>query len=167
MVDALYTAPVERSAAAIIPRPGGMPELTEALRTGFGLTVPTLGRWEASDGLTLVRTAPHQILALRDSEGDVLFEELSTALGADVGVMDLSDARIAVQLGGPGARDALAQLLPLDFHPRAMQAGSAASTLAAHVGVLLLQLDDAPTYELLCHRSLGNNLLRALELAQP
>lgn len=158
---------VEREAAAIIPRPGGMAALAEALLTGFGIELPSLGRWVASRRLTLARTAPHQMLALRDGAGNGLFEELEAALGAHAGVVDLSDARAAVRLQGPRARDLLARLLPLDLHPRAMQAGHAASTLAAHIGVLVLQLDDAPSYELLCQRSFGDSLLRALDLVRP
>ncbi len=164
MVEPLHAASVERAAAAILPRLGGMPRLAEALAREFGLTLPAIGRWEASRGLRLVRTAPFQLLALRDGPGDTLFDELDSALGAMAEMVDLSDARAAVRIGGPGAREALSRLLPLDLHPSAMQPGSAASTVAAHIGVLLLQLDTAPTYELLCQRSFGAALLRAFAL---
>jgi len=166
VVDVLPAGLLERNAAAIIPRRGGMPALVGALRTGFALELPLPGRWEASGGLTLVRTAPHQVLALRDGAGTRMFDQLDAALGTHAGVVDLSEARAAVRIGGPGARDVLSRLVPLDLHPRVMQAGNAASTMAGHMGVLLLQLDDAPSYELLCQRSLAGTLLRALELAQ-
>ena len=153
---------VERYAAAILPRRNGMEMLAEALRTTLGLALPALGRWERSGDLTLVRTAPHQVLALRERDG--LFDELEAAVGAHAGVVDLSDARACVRVDGNGAREVLARLVPLDLHPRAMRAGCAANTLAGHVGVLVLQRDDAPSYELLVQRSLSGALLRRLDV---
>jgi heterotetrameric sarcosine oxidase gamma subunit len=151
---------VERYAAAILPRRDGMEGLAEAVRTAFGIALPALGRWEGADDLVLVRTAPHQVLAL--SERDGLFGKLDAALGAHAGVVDLSDARVGVRIAGPGARERLGRLVGLDLHPSVTQAGSAASTLAGHIGVLVLQVDDAPGYEVLCQRSLATSLFRAL-----
>lgn len=156
--------PVERSAAAIIPRRGAEAGLAGVLQEAFGLTSPAVGRWEKSDGMMLVRTAPHQVLALRDGSGDGLFGMLDAALRPHADVIDLSDARAAVRIEGARAREVLTRLLPLDLHPRAMQPGCAGSTLAAHIGVLVLQLDDRPSYELLCQRSFAGTLTRALEL---
>ena len=157
---------VERTAAAIIPRRGALAGLAGALEASFGLTLPAVGCWEGTADLRLVRTAPHQVLALRDGAGEGMVDELDAALGAHAGVVDLSDARAAVRVEGPRARDALARLLPLDLHPRAMQCGNAAATLAAHMSVLVLQLDDAPSYELLFQCSFAGSLLRALGIVR-
>ena len=155
---------IDRTAAAIIPRRGALASLAGALEAKFGLDLPEVGRWEGTANLRLVRTAPHQVLAVRDGAGERMFDELDAALGPHAGVIDLSDARAAIRVEGPGARDVLARLLPLDLHPSVMQAGNAAGTLAAHMSVLVLQMDDAPVYELLCQHSFAGAFLRALEL---
>ena len=165
MDDDLQVAVLEQQAAAILPRRGGMADIAAAVGTRFGVGPLEVGRFTAADGLTLVRTAPHQLLAVWDSASDGWIEDLTGALDGVAGVVDLSDARSAVRIGGAAARTALSQLLPIN--PRALQAGSAASTIAGHIGVTLLQRDDAPTYELLCASSFGGAMRRMLELALP
>ncbi|MEJ1977669.1 MAG: hypothetical protein WDN49_17730 [Acetobacteraceae bacterium] len=59
----------------------------------------------------------------------------------------------------------LAKGLPIDLHPRAMQPGDAAATVAAHLPVLVWQVDDAPTYDMMCARSFAGSFHRWLELA--
>lgn len=163
MADELQVETLERQAAAILPRHGRMAEVAEAVDARFGLALPAPGRFTASGGLTLVRTAPHQLLAVWDGAPDAWLEDLTSALDGLAGVVDLSDARSAVRISGKGARAALTRLLPLD--PGVLQAGSAASTVAGHIGVTLLQQADAPAYQLLCPSSLGSAMLRMLELA--
>ena len=61
------------------------------------------------------------------------------------------------------ARDLLAKGVPIDLHPRAFKPGDAAQTQVAHIGVLIAQIDDAPTYELLAARSFTGSLWSWLE----
>jgi methylglutamate dehydrogenase subunit D len=65
-------------------------------------------------------------------------------------LIDVSDSRIAVRISGASARDVLAKGLPIDLHPSTMRAGDVAATVVAHVQVLVWQVNDAPTYELIC-----------------
>ena len=162
MADDLHVVTLERQAAAILPR-HGLADIAAAVGARFGLKLPALGRFTAAGGLTLVRTAPHQLFAVWDGAPDAWLQDLMGALQGIAGVVDLSDARSAASIGGKGARATLTRLLPLD--PDALQTGSAASTIAGHIGVMLLQRDDAPTYELLCPSSFGAAMLWKLELA--
>jgi sarcosine oxidase subunit gamma len=73
------------------------------------------------------------ISALRDALADV-----------HSAITDVSDARIALRLAGPSARDVLAKGCPLDLHPRAFAAGSCAQSLLAKAAVLVHLVDDDP-----------------------
>jgi sarcosine oxidase subunit gamma len=112
-----------------------------------------------------VCTTPGQWLFVREVPGDGLALRIAAALGDAATLIDLSDARAAVRVSGPGAREALAKFLPLDLHARVMQPGDAAATVAAHLPILLWQHDATPSYDLLCARSLGSSFHRALQLA--
>ena len=46
----------------------------------------------------------------------------------------------------------------IDLHPRAFKPGDVALTIAAHIGVQLWQVDEAPTYEIAVPRSLARSL---------
>ena len=152
----------DRCAAMLAPRRGREQAMTAALHGRFGLDVPGMNRFTQSGGLLLTRTAPHQLLAMRDEPG--LFQALDEALGEDGGVIDLSDARTGVIISGPGARDRLMRLLPIDVHESVLHQGVCAQTVMAHLTVLVLQLDDTPTFELQCAASYRDSFLRAVEL---
>ena len=147
-----------RTSALIAPRRGEEGALAGTLKERFGLELPEIGSFARAEGFTLARTAPHQLMAMRD--GDGLFAELEAALGGVAGVFDLSDARIAVRLTGPEARTKLRGLLPTDL--RALQPGRCVQTVIALLTVLVCQIDDAPTYELSCATSYRGSFLRAL-----
>ncbi len=147
-----------REHALIAPRRGQAGALAEAVRARFGLQVPEPGACAVVDGLWLARTAPHQLLAMRDGEG--LFEALEGALGGVAGVFDLSDARAGVRLSGPEVRRRLRSLIPIDM--RGWTPGRCAQTVMAHLPVLVCQVDDAPSFELYCARSYAGSFLRAL-----
>ena len=152
---------IERTTAMIALGPGQEAGIRSALAS-MGATLPEMGRFTEADGLLLARTAPFQILAMREGAEAPLMAELAP-LGANTGLIDLSDARIAVRLSGPNARDQLAQLVPLDLHHSKFQPGSCAQTIMAHMSVLLLQLGPE-LYEVQCARSYEASFLRAFEL---
>ena len=52
----------------------------------------------------------------------------------------------------------LAKGIAIDLHPRAFKPGDVALTIAAHIGVQLWQVDEAPTYEIAVPRSLAKSL---------
>ncbi len=156
--------PIEpRSVVSITAWRGAAPALADAAQVTFGLTLPQPGRWIEHNGLAAIWAGPGHWWLQRDGRSELLAE--LAPLAPHAGLIDMSDARAVLRLSGPAARDILMGLLPLDLHPRSFTPGCAASTLAAHMGVHVRQLDDAPTYDLSCLRSYAGSLWRALELA--
>jgi sarcosine oxidase subunit gamma len=112
--------------------------------------------------MVLARTAPGQVLAMREA-GAALMEELAP-LHEVAGLIDLSDARVGVRIAGPHAAAGLARLLPIDLHSSRFGPGRCANTLMAHLSVLVLQHGPAD-YELQCGRSFAGSFLRAISAA--
>ena len=61
---------------------------------------------------------------------------------------DVSDARTVIRLSGRNARDILEKGCSLDLHPSQFMQGYCAQTKFARIGILLNQIDNAPTYDL-------------------
>ena len=144
-----------------VPR-GGATALALALHEHAGLAPPDPGCWIGDDALALLWSAPGQFLAVGDAAAT---QRLATALKGRALLIDLTGARVVVRLSGVSARDILARVVPLDLHPRVMRPGSVASTVAAHIGVQIWQIDDAPSYDIAAPVSYAGSLLRALELS--
>jgi sarcosine oxidase subunit gamma len=143
------------------PRDGAA-ALAQALRDHAGLAPPEPGCWVGDDTLALLWSAPGQFLAVGDA---VATQRLADALRERALLIDLTGARVVVRLSGPSVRDLLARVVPLDLHPRAMRPGRVASTIAAHIGVQIWQIDAVPSYDIAAPVSYDGSLLRALELA--
>jgi sarcosine oxidase subunit gamma len=106
------------------------------------------GRWLATldDGAA----SPHGSYAWAKS--------LARDLAGHASVSDQTDGYAVLQIGGPKARALLAKGTTVDLHPRAFRAGDVAVTQIAHIGVMLWQLDDQPTYEIAAFRSFAGSL---------
>jgi sarcosine oxidase subunit gamma len=77
------------------------------------------------------------ILGPPGSQGDIV-EELDAALdGTHHSVVDVSDNRVALELGGPGVNALLAKGCSLDLDPRAWGVGSCAQTMLGRAQVIL------------------------------
>lgn len=150
---------VERTTALLALRPGRETAVAEALGR-MGASLPAMGRFVEAGGLLLARVAPYQLLAMRAGVDLPLLDELAPLAGS-AGIIDLSDSRVGVRLAGPGARERLAALVPLDLHASRFAPGHCAPTLMAHLSVLLLQTGPAE-YEVQCGRSFAGSFLRAV-----
>jgi heterotetrameric sarcosine oxidase gamma subunit len=140
--------------------------LAEAMRSSYKLELPRRPGRSEGNGLAVVWTGPDQWLAVADrDQGRDLETELKPALAGLASVVDQSDGRVVVRVSGPRTRDVLAKGLPLDLHPRAFKPGDAAITHASHIGVILWQLDDRPTYELAMFRSYADSFAHWLDEA--
>jgi sarcosine oxidase subunit gamma len=83
------------------------------------------------------------------SERAALRQAIERAVGPDDGaVVDLSSARVILELSGASARDVLASCCALDLHPRAFGPGRCAQTLVGKAPVLLAFADERPKYRL-------------------
>jgi heterotetrameric sarcosine oxidase gamma subunit len=61
-----------------------------------------------------------------------------------------------LRLSGPKVRATFEKGLGVDLHPGSFRPGDAAVTACAHLGVILWQIDEAPTYEVAVFRSLAS-----------
>lgn len=87
--------------------------------------------------------------------------------GVHAAVTYLGDGRVTLRLAGPSARDVLAKGCPLDLHPRAFKASTAAQSLLAKASVLIHLVDDeagtGPVFEVYVGRSFAHYLFAWLE----
>ena len=77
-------------------------------------------------------------------------------------VVDLSHARTALQLSGAAAIRTLAKHCGLDLQAGRFPTGSATNTRFGHIGMTLVRIDDAPTFELLVFRGYAEFVFDAL-----
>jgi heterotetrameric sarcosine oxidase gamma subunit len=108
--------------------------------------------WSSNGELALLGSGPGTWLVLADDPATHA-ERLRAALGPLASVSDQSGAYLILRLSGPEARTVLQRGAPVDLHPSAFGPGSVATTVIAHIGVVIRQLDAAPTYEVAVFRS--------------
>jgi sarcosine oxidase subunit gamma len=102
---------------------------------------------------------------LSESGADGHAARLRERLGALASVCDQSGGYQILQLSGPDARTLLQRGAAIDLHPSAFASGSVATTVIAHIGVILRQLDAAPTYEVALFRSYAASFRHWLDAA--
>jgi sarcosine oxidase subunit gamma len=122
-------------------------------------------RWTGDTALALIGTGPGAWLALSADQPETHAERLRAALGPLASVADQSGGYAILRLSGPGARTVLQRGAPIDLHPSAFGPGSTAVTVVAHIGVVLRQIDEAPTYEVAVFRSYAAAFQRWLDAA--
>ena len=142
--------------------------------TGVGrvldLLLPTEPNTSATKGsITALWLGPDEWLLTCPVDDTAFFiNSLREALnGTHCAITEVSDARVALFLAGPGARDVLAKGCPLDLHPRSFTAGSCAQSLLAKAAVLIHLVDDdpaaGPSFEVYVARSFAPYLWAWLE----
>ena len=140
---------------------------TEAtVRDIAGLALPKPGRAEIAGNAMAVWIQPSSWLVIRPrgTEGS-LARTLADASGGAVAVVDQSHGRAVLRLSGTDARDVLAKGCRLDLHPRAFSAGSAATTTIDHITVTIVQIDAAPTYDLVLPANFAEAFLDWLRMS--
>jgi heterotetrameric sarcosine oxidase gamma subunit len=139
--------------ASVIARRGAASGLSEAALAAFGVALPTTPRAVEGRGATFIWTGPAQWL-VEAAAGDADIEvQLTAAFGGLASVCEQSDSRVVLELSGPRVREVLAKGVPIDLHPERFRSGDVALTVAAHVGVQLRQVSEAPAYRLAVVRS--------------
>lgn len=136
----------------------------EAIGAALGLQAP--GRpalHRGPDGLALIGTGAGTWLAYSEDAPPLWAEGLREQLAGIASVSDQSDGYCVVRLSGEGARTALQRGAAIDLHPAAFGPGSAATTVIAHIGVILWQVDDRPTYEVATFRSFSDSFRHWLD----
>ena len=94
-----------------------------------------------------------------------LLKTLQNAVGDLGAVVDQSHGRCCLRLSGSRARQVMAKNTAIDLHPRAFGPGRCALTSVAHMNASIIQVDDAPTYDLFVIRSMARSFAHAIEQA--
>lgn len=142
---------------------GKQADLQAALRNAYGLALPSEPKRVAANGVAVVWSGPDQWLAIAErTHGRDLETELKPRLAGLAAVVDLSDARAILRIAGPRAREVMAKGVPVDLHPREFKPGDVAITHASHIGVIVCQIDEAPSYDILVPRSFAASFMHWL-----
>jgi methylglutamate dehydrogenase subunit D len=126
---------------------------TEAIGVVIGITPPTGPTRVTGDKLALIGTGPDAWLALTEAPEPGWPSRLADELAGLASVSDQSGAYVLLRIAGENARRILQRGAFIDLHPRVFRTGSVATTVIAHIGIILWQLDDAPTFEVATFRS--------------
>jgi methylglutamate dehydrogenase subunit D len=128
--------------------------LADRVRSAYGADLPAGPKRVPTGRIAFIGTGPRTWLAVRKGGGS-LAVDLQRDLGETAAVTDQSDGYAVLRLSGPKVRATFEKGLSVDLHPRAFGVGDAAVTTCSHLGVILWQLDAAPTYEIALFRSLA------------
>lgn len=119
--------------------------LAIAMPTGPAATIGTTR--------VVVGTGPGTWLVIEDEAAPDFAETIEHALAGLASVSDQSSGYAVHRLSGAGARTILQRGAPVDLDPAAFGTGSAATTVIAHIGAILWQVDEHPTYDVAVFRS--------------
>jgi len=151
--------------ATIMLRSGHHAALAQRIEAMFGLTLPEGPRRSAAGAMSMIGTGPRTWLLMRESAPP----DWATALISDfidiASVSDQSSSYAVMRITGGATRDFVSRGATLDLHPDVFGTGSAAVTMIAHIGVILWQVDDAPSYEIAVFRSFAGSFWHWLRTA--
>jgi len=138
--------------------------LKKAVNSVTGLAMPgqrgcSFGKdhgvlWMSPDEALLIVPMDQREAAVKDLEKGLK--------NAHALVADVSDARSVFRLTGPGARETLAKVTPVDLHPSALQPGIVYRTRLAQVAGAFWQRDDG-SFEVICFRSVADYVATLLK----
>ncbi|WP_066556127.1 sarcosine oxidase subunit gamma [Croceicoccus bisphenolivorans] len=146
--------------AAIMARKGH-----DAVSVGaaLGADLPDGAKVVRKGDLAILGTGPGTWLAIMPNALPDFAEGLGGKLHGVASVSDQSSGYAITRLSGPGARTALQRGVAIDLHPDYFPVGTAASTVIAHIGVIVWQVDDAPTYDIATFRSYASSFRHWLD----
>lgn len=137
-------------ASIMASRDGDHAALAAVLGAG---ALPSGSAWaEGADSL-LIGMGPDAWLAVSADAAPTWANTLAGRLAGRAAVSDQSGAYVVFRLEGPGARTILQRGASIDLHPECFANGSAATTVIAHIGVIIWQIGDAPAYDVAVFRS--------------
>jgi len=143
LVQVHITAQRLQSVTLLSTWAGGVAALTRSVQDALGCIPPAhTGQTAECEMGLLMRTGPLEFMLIGTHAAPQRVEQLRAHIPAAVGsVLDLSHARIRVQLHGAKAVDALAKLYALDFRPAAFPVGRFQLSGHHHIPCLLHRLD--------------------------
>jgi len=146
-------------------------DTAKAIEKAIGIECSTEPGISNSDGRTQVCwNGPNSWMGIASDEESArgpgeLLQTLQDAVGDLGAVVDQSHGRCGLRLSGLRARQVMAKNTAIDLHPRAFTPGRCAMTSIAHMNATIVQVDNAPTYDLFVIRSLARSVAHAIEHA--
>lgn len=139
--------------ATVMLRKGGD---AAAIGAALAMTAPTGPGCFTGHGRTLIGTGPGAWLVFAPQGSPSFAADLAARLpGASVS--DQSDGYVILRIAGAAARSLLQRGAFIDLDPSAFGVGSAATTVMAHIGVVIWQSDDPMTFYVATFRSLAES----------
>lgn len=141
---------------------------TAAVASVLGLALPLQANTAAQGaGRTLLWLGPDEwMLQCEAGQAAALEKSLRAALtGQHFSVVEVGHGFTTLSVQGPGAGALLSRGCPLDFHPRAFQAGQMAQTHIARANAIVLCHQAGTDYALTVRRSFADYLFRWLSAA--
>ncbi|MBS0252390.1 MAG: hypothetical protein JSR78_15135 [Proteobacteria bacterium] len=137
---------------------GQSDKVLEVIRSAYGIDLPRTPKIVTARGTSFLWYGPNQWLAVAAREQNRDLElELEPLFSGVASIVDQTDARAVVEISGHRARDVLAKGVPIDLHPSAFKTGDVAITHASHIGIVICQMDDNPTYQISMFRSFADS----------
>jgi sarcosine oxidase subunit gamma len=150
--DLLIEERLDLAMATVMSR-GDDRVLAAKIHEEFGLALPSTPRRVSNGVKALVGIGPGVWLAAFDEADPLTASELASSLKGLASVSDQSSTYAVLRISGPSARQILSRGAFIDFDPLVFGAGSAAVTVISHIGVIVWQVDDIPTFEIALFRS--------------
>jgi sarcosine oxidase subunit gamma len=131
-------------------------KLVTACTALTGVAFPTQGRANVAGDKGLCWMSPDEVLILvpHADTADALDQIAKALKGQHHLAVDVSDARALIGVEGPGCREVLAKLAPVDLHPGAFTPGMFRRTRLAQAAAAFWMSDDT-TFEVICFRSVA------------
>ena len=133
--------------------PGGAKAVAKGLKS-LGLAMPEPNSFSEKKSARIVWTGRDQAF--------LLGAEVTALEGA--AVTDQTDGWTMLALGGAGAADVLARLVPLDLRLSAFPVGGAVRTQLNHMNVVILRVGDH-AFEIMVFRSMARTAWHEIEAA--
>ena len=135
----------------------------EAIGERLNLAAPATPHWTGDAALALIGTGPGSWLAHSESPVPEWADVIAATLAGLASATDVSGSYRVFRIVGAGASRLLQRGAFVDFAAPAFGPGSVAVTVIAHIGVIIRQIDAAPTYEIAVFRSLGEGFRHWLD----
>jgi sarcosine oxidase subunit gamma len=127
------------------------------LAARLGLAPPEGPRTSRNDAMTLIGVGPGSWLALGQNGQAGWAAGLGETLAGLASVTDQSSGYVIFRLSGQGAAALLQKGAFVDLDPVTFVAGTAATTVIAHIGVIIWKVDDLPTFDVALFRSFAGS----------
>lgn len=141
------------------------PAFAAAVESVVGARLPVTPNTSTFAGtsiLTWVGPDEWLIFTADGAEQKMLIALRQALAGMHAAVVDVSDYYTVIRVAGERARDVLAKGCPLDLHPSVFKTGNCAGSLYNKATIRLLQMDDAPTYDIMVRWTFADYLWKHL-----